>query len=651
MGELLGYLSLDLLSNKRIIIMTTKINYNQIKGAVLNVADKGFLASASGAVNAAALTAAIATGDKNIVITIPGDYSVDNTTPIILNTNGLTFTLSAGVNILPSVNTMILFQITGVNVTFDGGTITGDGTYPIDAANPAPLSAAGYFMAATGNANGTYATGRPTSLIEVYGVGMAERQNAVIKNVTIVNPNCAGVMFYYAVGGGCFNCKMKSSYANVFVAGFYLVAMYSCAYVNIDGNLFDGHVEGFSGGSTPANTFNDYVVAAALSNTRHITISNNRIMNQIDHGIYMSNDADHTTVIGNNITNAVTGSGHAIKVFGSCTVVGNTASIQRHGFNGRNTINSIISGNNFQTNIVSGTSSNNAGIYIDCSAGTADPLQNITIAGNTLVAAGRSPNGIYLFSDKVTATGAQNIIKNITISGNTISGNIGATVAEDPYASGIKLMQVIPTSGSKYFGENITISGNTIRSDYTATYFMQYGIFLSGIAGYLGYDGVNINDNVFSNFVSAGIYGNYKNSFIANNIFKAVTAVLLIKEVANSDTPSGENFFGKFSCATALDSGWYNISSETGATQGIDRDYNAALAGTYAYSGSRPYRHLVLIPTAPRAITTSNTAGVAWQIGHIVTVHNINSGATVSVAANTSKTFMCTGSNTFIEIY
>lgn len=637
----------------------TKVTYSMIAGGSVNANDYGFLSTATASANATAIRAALASGASTVEVRIPGNYALDNTTPIVLSVTGLNFVLATGVNIVPSVNTMTVFQITGVNVTFDGGTITGDGTYPIDTANPAPASPAGYYLAAntTAATAGTYVTGRPVSFIEVNGYGLTQRQNAVVKNTTLVNPNCAGITLYYTVGSECLKNKITSTYSSVFVVGFFLVAMYSCAYVTIDNNYLYGHVEGFAGGSTPANNFNDWVVGV-FSDTRFITLSNNIIDNQIDHGIYMSNDANHTTVIGNTITNAVAGSGHAIKVYGSCNVVGNTASVQRACFNGRNIANSNITGNNFQTNVTSGVSSNNAVIYADCSGGVVAPLQNITITGNALYSAGRNPNGIYLFADKFS-DGTQQIIKNITISGNTISGNIGATIAEDPYSAGIKILQQTPTTGTKYYAENITISGNTIDTAATGTYLLQYGVMLSGIGGYLGFNGVTISDNLFSNFYSYGIYGNFKNSLISDNIFKPIIAAVGVKEITNVDTPSGTNIYGTM--LNTNDAGFYNLETQTSVINGADLNQytDSNMTANYAFLAARPYRNLVLFPTAARTVTIGAGSGVVFQVGFIVVVHNyasaggsnVDFAGVATVLPTTSKSFMCTGSNTFIQIY
>jgi len=637
----------------------TKVTYSMIAGGIVNANDYGFSSTATAADNYAALVAALASGASTVEVRIPGNYSLDNTTPIVLSTTGLTFTLAAGVNILPTVNTKMVFQITGVGITFQGGTITGDGTYPIDVANPTPDSPAGYYLAAntTAATAATYATGRPVSFIEINGYGLTQRQNAIVRNVTIVNPNCAGITLYYTVGSECFGNRITSNYSGSFVAGFFLTSLYSCAYVSVENNYLYGHVEGVLGGSTPSNTFNDYVIPTALSNTRHITISNNVIANQIDHGIYISNDADHTTVIGNNITNAISGSGHAIKAYGSCNVVGNTTSTQRAAFNGRNTHNSTITGNNFEVNVVSGVSSNNAVIYADCTAVVSEPLQNITISGNTCIVAGRSPNGIYLFANKSPVDGTQQIIKNITIAGNTISGNIGATSAEDPFSSGIKILQEAPTSGGNSYAENITISGNTINTIATGVYRMQFGVLLSGLVGYLGYDGVNISGNSFNNFYSTGINGNFKNSLISENIFKPIVAALGLKEVTNVDTPSGSNIYGTM--LHTNDAGYYNLESESSIVNGADLNQytDSNMTSNYTFLAARPYRNLVLSPTASRTVTISGSSGAYFQIGFIVTVHNysaannVDFGGVATVAPSTSKTFMCTGSNTFIQIY
>jgi hypothetical protein len=71
------------------------------------------------------------------------------------------------------------------------------------------------------------------------------------------------------------------------------------------------------------------------------------------------------------------------------------------------------------------------------------------------------------------------------------------------------------------------------------------------------------------------------------------------------------------------------------------------------------YDNLVLFPTAARNITLGSATGINFFVGYIVTVHNLasaggcnlNFAGIATVLPNTSKSFMCTGSNTFVQIW
>ena len=90
--------------------------------------------------------------------------------------------------------------------------------------------------------------------------------------------------------------------------------------------------------------------------------------------------------------------------------------------------------------------------------------------------------------------------------------------------------------------------------------------------------------------------------------------------------------------------------------------YNSSLGSDTTLNCIYPATDLVYNPTAARAITLDGVGSYYFPIGYKVTVHNVSAGfnltfelvsggGTSTITPQASKTFMCTGSNTFIEIY
>lgn len=615
----------------------------------------GFSSSATAANNKTYLDKAIATGSTNICIVTPGDYALDNTSPVTLSTNKLYFWVGPGVNIVPSVNTATVFRITGARITYDGGTITGDGTY---------------------NITGSVA-GRPIAFIEVtddagedgtQDLGYA--QNVTVKNVTMVNPNNCGIAFHRTVGGKALNNKLKSGYNDVWVQGIFGIDVYSSAQILIDGNTIDGFIQGVCGGGTSTYTFNDYAGTTANANTRDIVVTNNHIPNFRDHGVYFSSYTNRINVINNSMVTTYASSGEAIKLCWIGNVVANNMTVSvKGGFVGRALRDTIITGNRFY---ISGTATALVPIRGIVIAGETDAAydvvgnhpENIKITNNLIESSGSIGHGIYIYALKKTSDGSQNLIKNLTITGNTITGVASCT--DEAYRSPIFLYQEEhDTPASSVYGENVIITGNKLISSSCL-----YGIAMSLLNSLAGFDNVIITDNIIKGVDDGGsvMYLQIKNSIVRDNTYQAKSGwvpgtIYGIREVVNTHTPCSNNYFGKLNYLAAdINSGLFHLASETSMYEPLEATYSASLAGDASLSAATPYKKMIFNPTANRAITLSAAASANFPIGYSVQVHNISGannltfelvsgGGTVTITPQTHKTFYCTGSNTFIDAY
>ncbi len=602
----------------------------------------GFSTTATAAANATYITAAIASGAKLLEIKTPGNYSLDNTSPIILNVDDMDFRLAAGVNILPTVNTKTVFQITASNVTFEGGIITGDGTVNI-----------------TGST-----VGRPISFIEVYGgAAPTSQQNVKIKKVRMVNPNNAGILFYKSVGGTALENKISSNYTGVWVQGVWGICAYSSAYLFYRDNQIDGLVEGITAGADPGYSFNDFAGTTDF-NTRVVSILGNKITNFRDHGIYFSNQCLLTSVEHNVVTTDVVGSADAIKLTGSCNIVGNTTVSRRAAINGRSMYNSVIASNNFTTTITStGVSANDSIIYLEGYSGLAQNVDNITITGNLLKATGKIGSGIYVYGAQQvagfgTTVGAQNLVTNLLISNNVFSGGIGGDPL-DGFPSGIKIFNDLNSvAASSLYGKNISITDNNMQLDPACS----FGILLSGI-GTANFDGVNVHYNTIAGTNICAILIGAKNSLVTNNTIRPNVASIWMKESDQTNTPCGNNYFGKALGESSKLTNLCILGTELSDYLPVKRFYNGNMIADLSLDPTNLYSNLILFPTASRNITIPSTTSKI-PLGYIIQIHNLASaggsnlvfslsagGATVTILPNTHKSFMAISGNTFVEIW
>lgn len=598
--------------------------------------DYGFLPSATGSANSSALATAIATGTKYLVVRTPGNFTLDNTSPVLLSTNDMKFELCNGVNILPTVNTSKVFYITGKNVTFEGGTITGDGNY----------------------VNTGSSTGRPISFIEVYnGVSPVSVQNVIIRNVKMVNPNNMGITLYRTVGVLIEDCNFISAYADSYVDRASMVYVYSSASVLIDSNLMNGASHGIVGGGASAYSFDDFAGETDF-NTRDVFVSNNRVFNYIDHGIYFSNECNRISIQENSVSSTVSGSSSGIKLFGSGVVSGNIVTSLNGGFDGRCSNNLIFNNNRIY---VTGTGSSVSAFEIEGSGDWDINIENIVISDNLFVSGNvlGITKGIYIYGLKRVSDGSQNLLKNISISGNVFSGKIGGHTSGTENAVISMFQENHNTAASSVYGQNITIVNNTAYCEPITgpNYNCKYFAILSAEAGHANFDNVVIKGNSAFNIVSHFGYLGIRNGIVTDNFVKPQTGNGAVIEVTKTDTPSGLNYFG------TIHGGTWTVFAAVDTSE-IDsfekRQYNGSLGLDTTYLAYRPFRHLVLNPTDTRAITLVTAAGYVFPNGMLVTVHNLSSsktltfelspgGSTSTIAISSSKTFMCTGSNTFIE--
>jgi hypothetical protein len=609
----------------------------------------GFLTSATGAVNYAAVVAALATGSTDISATVAGDYTYDNSSITTISTAKLQLKLARGVNIKPSSSTTSVFRITGAGIKFSGGTITGTGTY-----------------VTTGSS-----TGRPISFIEVTDdedadgtVTLGYRQDNEIENVLMVNPNNCGILFYRTVGGKAKGNKITSAYDDVWQQGQFGIDTSSSAQIEISNNFLDGHIQDIVGGGTTRYTFDDYSGTAAGSNVRDILITGNTMTNFRDHAVYYSSDCERITVTSNQMRSQYASSNEAIKLaYSGNVVVGNHYEGVGGGFHGRSLSKSVVSANRF---VVTGESGYIFPIYIEAPTTIDLHLEGITITDNYVEATGASGcgSGIYFLAQNRDSDGSQNIIKNIIIKGNYLKNVGGNTGAGGTYRSGILMLtEKHNTPASSIFGEDIIISGNQLECSTSAL----YGIAMSLTTSYSAYKNVIIKDNIISGVVTNVMYLSIKNSIVKDNHFTAgIAAANGIREFAQTDTLCSNNYYGLLHSVYGTDIAARHYL-ELGSSDSIfDQNYtyynnNLGISGIVFAAGS-PWTSIIVNPTAgDTPITLLSYAHINYNVGRIVTVKNLSAsnkltfelssgGATVDIAATATKSFICIGSNTFVEL-
>jgi hypothetical protein len=617
-------------------VSLTKVSYSMIQGAPVNLADFGFSTSNTALGNRQAIENAIASGAKCVIAAASGDYNIDNATPIVVNSNDLEFQFARGVNFKPNTPTVTVFSVTGQNVLWNGGSFEGNGTY---------------------NNTGS-STGRSVSFIEVYnGPSPTAPQNVTIQNVVMVDPNNTGIQLWRTVGVTIQNCSIKSNYAGAFIAGIFGISVYSCANVTVQGNTVDGFIEGCVGGGENSYVFTDFTSVATSSNSRNVIFANNQINNFIDHGIYFSSNAEKIVCSDNSFTSFKVDAQHSIALFGTGNVVtGNVSTCTIGGFRGRAVNDSVISGNTFRQVTDGGAGVNSALIVLDAWTGSSIEMADLVISNNFLVAVGKTDYGIYLFSTNRVSDGGQNLMRNIVIEGNVISGQVGGANAGSPAVqSGINIfVQQHSTPASSAFSNGLVIADNVL--DLSAD--CLYGIYVSGQSTQSGFNNASIVNNVLKNYKTTGILASLKDSHVSGNVFSPTGAAAAVQEITNVNTPSGNNYYGRILGITT--GAEFSLVSQTSAYEGRLLNYIASLGTDTTLQSFRPFQRLVFGPTATRAVTLSVAASAVFPVGYAVVVSNISGannltfelspgGSTSLVTPNTSPTFVCVGSNTFIR--
>jgi hypothetical protein len=478
--------------------ISAKVTSSKLQETV-RAEDYGFSAAATATTNAANLRRAIAIGSRQLTISTPGDYALDNRLPLELNVAGMHFMMGPGVNIRPSVNTAKVFFITAKNVVFEGGMITGDGTHNIQGSS----------------------SGRPIAFVEVYnGESPVAPQTVKVRNVSVVDPNNAGILFYRTVGGEATGNKLRSTYSGGWIQGVLGISVYSSAQVLISGNLIDGFVQNIAGGAEDAGgyTFNDFASEANHRDTRDVIIQGNQLVNFSDHGFYFSSNTHRVTVRNNRVASSVATAASGIKLFGSGVIDGNTVDSVLGGIDGRNSYQLTISNNRVN---VTGSSRSVTLINLDITSAYDIHAENISITNNQLHAASsRGTNkGIYINGMRRKSNGSQNLLKNISITGNVFSGTIGG-VFGGSYNAVIHLYQETSAKAvSSAYGQNITISNNSAHLMPTTgpAYNCLYFLMLSGLPGQANFDNVVITGNKASNFVGDFMYLGIRKGLVENN--------------------------------------------------------------------------------------------------------------------------------------
>ncbi|MDI3297536.1 MAG: S-layer homology domain-containing protein [Bacillota bacterium] len=193
--------------------------------------------------------------------------------------------------------------------------------------------------------------------------------------------------------------------------------------------------------SVPCSLQND-CEALHLIGVTNSTVKNNTVQNNLDGGIYLTDETGPTTgntVSGNRVLNnqvdcGITLASHTGQGVNDNTVIGNTS-------------------------IGNGA----AGIVLATPAGTVtgNTVENNTVEGNGM-------GGIVLHTHAPSANVSGNVIQNNTISGNQADPDSGATAPE-----GISIAAAGPAAAPI---ANTTITGNTISNEF-------FGVVLNGVTG------------------------------------------------------------------------------------------------------------------------------------------------------------------------
>lgn len=557
-----------------------------------------------------------------------GTYIINNTVPILIQ-DSIKITAGKAVYIHPSVQDVTLFSVVGIDVIIEDISIIGDGTFNSIGSN----------------------TGRSVAHIEIYsGTAPLKNQNVVIRNVKLINPANTGIQLYRAVGATIDNCTLESTYSGAFFQGHFGISVYSSANITITNTKINGFVECIVGGGTSSYVFDDFSGNLPSPFTRNTIVDSCILQNPADHCYYYSSNTTNNIVSNTNMVCKRAGSGSALKYSGQTTITGNTIVSIEGGISGRMGYKTIIDSNYISYSAISDGTDSNSAIIIEAYDKEAYALDGIRITNNIIDCTGESVFGIYIYSLARESDGKQNIISNVNISNNTFN-NIGGSAAA-PYTSVIVIYQDKDyILGNTLFAKNIKISDNIINANDNC----KFGIFAGGLPTHAGIDGLCITNNIFRNIKTTNILFTGKNSVIKGNTFLPQPYATAIQEITNPETPSSNNYFGEI--IGSVNGAEFLISQETTMYTGREVKYIPSMSYNFNLEGYRPFKKIICNPDVERKILLDYN----FPVNYTVAVSNISlsnnllfelkaGGTTSTILPNTSATFMCIGSNTFIRI-
>lgn len=465
----------------------------------------GLKTTATGAVNKAAILAAIA---SNTRVFIPdGTYPIDNTaTPLTISRAGVVLFGSSNAILKAQNESVDLVRVMADDVSIEGISFQGVGGTTTDSS-----------YAALEN--------RP-ALLAIGATGSTVIQRTTVERCKFIDPAVVSLEAFKSVGAKILKNDFIST-ATVdpntypFLTHVYLQ---TSAYTDISHNSVVGMCQGIGGGGNSTDPF-DSGDGVTSGYARHFTISGNTLREQADHSIYFSDDAQDYDIIGN----VASSTNEVVKVQGiGITISGNSLDSALKGVIVGNAVSGLtIIGNNGKSYAANNPDAH--GIYLGTVPGSllTEGYYNITIEGNTITDV-NGGNGAAINIDghpssSPTASGTDlNLIRNLTISGNTLTG-WGDIVDNAGYNGSILIRQRPYADGTGSPAANITITGNTISMSDTLTK-ARSGIIIRG-----GCNGWTISGNTIhgiggSQAAGATLQGCSNGSAVGNTILIADNA-------------------------------------------------------------------------------------------------------------------------------
>lgn len=404
--------------------------------------------------------------DADLVEITEGTWQVDNSAgEVAIATSNMRVQCAPDAEI-EMTNDNIGLVLTGTNIVWDGGLITGEGT--ADTAGGA----------------------RQKALLLVDGDAHTTRANVVLKNIRFTDTNAAALGLYKAVGVRVINCTAIDTNASTSNQRFGMYAN-DCAYVKFTGCHVEGFGTGIGGGG--ANSASEEIIDYRDGTTGYlskgISIHACEVHEQADHGIYFS-DYMNGCVVTNTDSQGATN--NSIKLEGSNNVISNCPRlVASNGVSLRNASNTIVENCNI---IVTGTGTNLYGLR---AAGTTFDVDsnNITVRDCTFEATNAAGvwHGIQVYGELIDADN-QRTLRNVRIESNTIKGYF-CVLGTNPAAIWVRQdMASTPVRAN-----NVVIKSNIIDLDTTTSNLNK------GIRVGVQFENVVITENIVTGVTSVGI--------------------------------------------------------------------------------------------------------------------------------------------------